>query len=57
VVDERLLLHWKRERAARLRARASLPARMRADRRPEVADACDRFVERIKALREDERRR
>ncbi len=51
MVDRRLLAHWKRERAARERARASLPREWREDERPRMTEVRETFVEGIVDLR------
>jgi hypothetical protein len=45
MVDQRLLEHWRRERRARERARASLPTSWRSDPRPAMADVREAYVE------------
>jgi hypothetical protein len=48
-VETRFLEHWKREQAARQRARSSLPERWRTDPRPEMAEVGELYVELIAA--------
>ena len=45
MIDTSLLEHWQRERKARERARASLPASWRDDPRPRMRVACEIFIE------------
>jgi hypothetical protein len=48
-IETRFLEHWKREQAARQRARSSLPERWRTDPRPEMAEVGELYVELIAA--------
>ena len=45
MVDERLLEHWERERAARARLRDSLPPSWRDDPRPKMGRVREFYVE------------
>ena len=45
MVDERLLEHWTRQRAARARLRNSLPPSWRDDPRPKLGDVRELYVE------------
>jgi hypothetical protein len=51
VADTRLLEYWRRERRARERARASLPASWRRDPRALMVDVREMYVEEIVELR------
>jgi hypothetical protein len=50
VIDDRLTKHWVEQRRARERARAGLPPSWRDDRRPEMADVREAYVEAIARL-------
>jgi hypothetical protein len=56
MVDERLLSHWQREQRARKQARASLPPSWRRDRRVEMDDVREAYVEGLVAMRRARRR-
>lgn len=45
MIDDRLLLYWERERAARARLRDSLPASWRNDPRPNMDVVRELYVE------------
>ena len=45
MIDDRLLEHWRRERAAREQVRDSLPASWRNDSRPKMDEAREIYVE------------
>ena len=45
MVERKLLEHWERERAARLRLRDSLPLSWRNDPRPKMGEVCELYVE------------
>jgi hypothetical protein len=49
VVDQRLLDHWRRERRARERARAAVPAAWRAD--PRLLEIRETYVEGLVEMR------
>jgi hypothetical protein len=64
MIDDRLLEHWQRERAAREQAWASLPASWRDDPRPQMHEVCETYIEamlqmnpssRVVAIGEDDR--
>ncbi len=48
-VDTSLLEHWRRELAARKRARSALPERWRQDPRPEMREVGELYVELLAA--------
>lgn len=45
MIDNRLLDHWHRERAARDQARAALPASWRDDPRPKMHEVREAYIE------------
>ena len=51
-VDMRLLEHWKRQQAARTRARNALPERWLEDERPEMHAVTDAYVELLARVRQ-----
>jgi hypothetical protein len=51
MLDQRLLMHWRREQRTRRQARASLPATWRNDPRPEMAAVREAYVEGIVSMR------
>jgi hypothetical protein len=52
MVDDRLLLYWERESAARTRLRDSLPASWRNDPRPNMDVVRELYVEAMLRLKE-----
>jgi hypothetical protein len=55
MIDTRLLAHWQRERGARERARAALPASWRNDSRPRMRDVREAYVEAMLELKRPRR--
>jgi hypothetical protein len=53
MIDDRLLDHWERERAARTRLRDSLPASWRNDSRPNMDVVRELYVEAMLRLKQD----
>jgi hypothetical protein len=51
MVDERLLEHWTRQRAARARLRNSLPRSWQEDSRPKMGHVRELYVESMLELR------
>ncbi|MFZ0342106.1 MAG: hypothetical protein WAL31_07215 [Gaiellaceae bacterium] len=52
MIDDRLLLYWQRESAARARLRDSLPASWRDDPRPNMDVVRELYVEAMLRLKE-----
>jgi len=52
MIDDRLLLYWERESAARARLRDSLPASWRNDPRPNMDVVRELYVEAMLRLKE-----
>ena len=53
MIDDRLLAHWERERAARDRLRSSLPASWRNDARPNMDVVRELYVEAMLRLKQE----
>ena len=51
MIDDRLLEHWERERAARARLRAALPASWREDPRPDMDAVRELYIEAMLRLK------
>jgi len=51
MIDDRLLDHWERERAARDRLRDSLPASWRNDPRPDMEAVRELYIEAMLRLK------
>lgn len=45
MIDNSLLEHWQRKRAAREQVRAALPASWRDDPRPQMQEVCETYIE------------
>jgi hypothetical protein len=54
MIDDRLLEHWKRERAARDRLRDSLPQSWRSDPRPNMDIVRELYVEAMFRMKQSE---
>jgi hypothetical protein len=54
-IDDRLLNHWRRERAARERARAALPTSWRNDSLPGMHEVREAYVEAMLELKRSRR--
>jgi hypothetical protein len=52
MIDDRLLLYWERESAARARLRDSLPASWRDDPRPNMDAVRELYIEAMLRLKE-----
>lgn len=52
MIDDRLLGHWERERAARVRLRDSLPPSWRNDPRPNMDVVRELYIEAMLRLKE-----
>jgi hypothetical protein len=52
MIDDRLLLHWERESAARARLRGSLPASWRNDPRPNMDVVRELYIEAMLRLKQ-----
>ena len=53
MIEDRLLAHWERERAARDRLRSSLPASWRNDPRPNMDVVRELYVEAMLRLKQE----
>jgi hypothetical protein len=53
MIDDRLLDHWERERAARARLRESLPASWRNDPRPNMDVVRELYIEAMLRLKHE----
>lgn len=53
MIDERLLEHWTRERAARDRLRSSLPQSWRNDPRPNMDVVRELYIEAMLRLKQE----
>jgi hypothetical protein len=54
MIDDRLLEHWTRERAARDRLRDSLPASWRNDPRPNMDLVRELYIEAMLRMKQEE---
>jgi hypothetical protein len=54
MIDDRLLEHWTRERAARDRLRDSIPASWRNDPRPNMDVVRELYIEAMLRLKQEE---
>ena len=54
MIDDRLLEHWTRERAARDRLRSALPASWRNDPRPNMDIVRELYIEAMLRLKAEE---
>jgi hypothetical protein len=53
MIDDRLLAHWERERAARARLRDSLPLSWRNDPRPDMDVVRELYIEAMLRLKQE----
>ena len=53
MIDDRLLAHWERQRAARERLRDSLPASWRNDPRPNMDVVRELYIEAMLRLKQE----